>query len=239
MIIMKIHRFLGDFDLASQPIQIDDQEMISQIRNVLRLRVGDRVTLVDSTGQEAVVTITKLGRDSLKVKIVESKSAKTEKKFETSLFCAILKKENFELVAQKATELGVGRIVPIVTERTVKLGLRQDRLEKIVKEACEQSGQVIRPAIDPVVKLETALADLLTETTAIFLDQSGMDFRPDFFDQAVARAIFIGPEGGWTDEEIKWAKNRGLIIAKVSDFTLRAETAGIIGSFLLINNKKI
>ncbi|MFA6415981.1 MAG: 16S rRNA (uracil(1498)-N(3))-methyltransferase [Candidatus Paceibacterota bacterium] len=231
---MRLHRFIGDWALGEEmTIRVVDTEVLSQVKNVLRLGRGDQIVLADGGGQEALVTIADFGHGYFDTKVEEYRPAKTESEAETTLFCAVLKKENFEVVVQKATELGVKKIVPIITERTVKLGLRFDRLEKIAREASEQSGRGVVPALSEPVEFSLALANLPTGTKTIVLEETGQDFSTDIWNQAKSRAIFVGPEGGWTEAEINQAKARGIDLVKVCNFTLRAETAAVVASFLL------
>ena len=231
---MKLHRFIGDWTLGEEmAIRVAEAEVISQVKNVLRLGRGDQLILADGGGQEALVTITDFGRGYFDTRVEEYRWAKAEGEAETTLYCAVLKKENFELVVQKATELGVKKIVPIITERTVKLGLRFDRLAKIAREASEQSGRGVVPTISEPVEFSSAVANLPVGTKTVILEENGQEFSASIFSEAKSRAIFVGPEGGWTEAEIDQAKAKGLSLAKVCNFTLRAETAAIVASFLL------
>ena len=231
---MKLHRFIGDWTLGEEmAIRVAEAEVISQVKNVLRLGRGDQLILADGGGQEALVTIVDFGHDYFDTKIEEYRPAKAENKAETTLYCAVLKKENFEVVVQKATELGVKKIVPLITEWTIKLGLRFDRLAKIAREASEQSGRGVVPTIFEPVEFLSAVANLPVGTKTVILEENGQEFSASIFSEAKSRAIFVGPEGGWTEAEIDQAKAKGLSLAKVCNFTLRAETAAIVASFLL------
>jgi 16S rRNA (uracil1498-N3)-methyltransferase len=233
---MRLHRFIGDWSLGEGNITIYDQAIISQIRNVFRMKVGDQIILADGDGQEAISTIKVLSKDHLEVLVEEYRAAKKESEFETVLYCAILKKENFELVVQKATELGIKKIVPVVSQRTVKLGLRLDRLEKIAREASEQSGRGVVPAISDPIDFSLAISNLSDSSQTVIFEESGEIFSSKIFGRSKVRAGFVGPEGGWTEEEIKLAKTSGVKVVRISSFTLRAETASILAAFLLGSN---
>src|SRR5262249_1670507 len=111
-----------------------------------------------------------------------------------TLYSALLKRENFELVCQKATELGIARIVPLHTERTVKTGFNRSRLEKIIQEACEQSGRTRVPELMDPMEFKEALTRI--ETPAVLFDHSGTPYAS--FDFATPNlSVFIGPEGGF------------------------------------------
>lgn len=231
---MKLHRFIGDWSLGEDTeLKIFDAAILSQIKNVLRLNQGDKIILSDGGGQEAIALIADLNSKYLKVTIEEYRLAKTEYHFETILYCAVLKKENFELVVQKSTELGVKKIIPLITERTVKLGLNFDRLKKIAREASEQSGRGVVPSLSSPITLSVALENLPSETIALVLDETGQNFSHKLFGSTKNRAFFVGPEGGWSEIELKLIRQKGINLVKISNFTLRAETAAIIASFLL------
>ena len=103
---MKIHRFIGPFDLTQKSLQIKDKEIVNQMKNVLRLKEGELVELCDGKAISAMAEIAKINKDSVDILIEKIEKNKNKSKNKVSLFCAILKKENFELVVQKATECG-------------------------------------------------------------------------------------------------------------------------------------
>jgi 16S rRNA (uracil1498-N3)-methyltransferase len=147
------------------------------------------------------------------------------------LYCAVLKKENFELVVQKATEIGVAKIVPVITERTVKLGINMERLHKIIVEACEQSGRGFLPEIVEPMKLEFALKGAESNDANLFFHFSKTKISAS--DKISGQVgLFVGPEGGWSDEEVNLAKDHNCKIVSFGDNVFRAETAAIIASYL-------
>lgn len=226
---MKTQRFIGNFELNKGVVEVSDPDAIHQILKVFRLRKGDLITLCDGNGREAPGIIKEIKSKSLLVRVSEVKTYERPEN-QRYLLCSILKKENFELVCQKATEIGVSNIIPIISSRTVKLELRRDRLEKIVKEAAEQSDKVFLPQLaDPINFTEAIIMDF---DLKYILDQRG---KRELIKADVKKtAILIGPEGGWTDEEIKEAQFKGWQEISISDFTLRAETAAIIGAYTLV-----
>lgn len=233
---MKLHRFIGEFNLDKKTLKLTNLDIINQIRNVLRLNVGDRFVLCDNHLQEAVVKITDLNKEEINAEVIKKEKNGREPKHRVSLYCSILKRENFELVAQKATEVGVVEIIPVISERTVKLGLKQDRLKKIIKEAAEQSGRGMVPKLRGSLNYEDALKDAVQNTEkAVIFDADGTGIKNISFAERNNTAIFIGPEGGWSDKELETAKNAGLQVASLGKFTLRAETAAAVASFLTVN----
>lgn len=232
---MKLQRFIGDFDLSQATIINEDPDLFNQLKNVLRLSNGDKIILADGKGSEAEAEIQFQGKH-LSFRITGNKMRCSEPDKKVTLYCAILKKENFELVAQKATECGVEEIVPILSARTVKTGLRQDRLEKIIKEAAEQCGRGMIPQLGESVNLTEALVQAGEDTKILFDKQGGEICVPAGIGKV---SIFIGPEGGWTKEEIDMAREKGCVIASLGGLTLRGETAAIVASYLAVNGSLV
>ncbi len=238
---MKIHRFYYPEDLRESKIEIEDKELVHQISKVLRLKIGEKIVLFDGKGNEAMGAITSSQGKQITVQIEKTSKKDEVEKNNIVLYCAILKRENFELVVQKATETGINEIVPIITSRTVKTGLNMDRLEKIIKEATEQSGRNIIPTIHEPLSFKESVEKAKENGLNILFHTSE---APIFFECLTSSpeknkcfGIFIGPEGGFTEEEIILAKENDFKIASLGDFVLRGETAAIIASYLAVNLK--
>lgn len=227
---MRLNRFIGNYSFDRDLVQIEG-EVAHQIRSVLKLRAGEKIILGDGAGKEAIAEIISLNKDSVSAKLVEKTENNSEKDIrQVTLYCAILKRENFELVVQKATEIGVRKIVPLITMRTIKLGLRDDRLIKIIKEAAEQSGRAILPELGKPIEFEEALKNI--EPVKAWFCDLGEESAEKFLNETEEISIFIGPEGGWDDKEREMAKNRGVNFINLGPLALRAETAAIIASYL-------
>lgn len=224
---MKLHRFIGDFDLNKKEVEIKDSETIKQIRLVLRLEIEDFLILCDGKGKETEVKILEITKNKITCENIKN-LPNNEPLRKVSLYLAILKKENFELAVQKAVECGVASIIPVITERTIKTGLNIERLEKIIREASEQSGRNILPTISPILKFEDAIKNIGSAYGIIF-DLNGEEYKPN--QDAKDFSIFIGPEGGFTEKEIALAKEAGLLVSLLGANTLRAETAAIVATY--------
>ena len=237
---MRLHRFIGNFNLDLPTIKIAEPEMINQILKVFRLKIGDELVLADGNKNEAICRLENIdlpskqaGKKYIEVFADKKYKNKNEAKTRVVLYCSVLKKENFEWVVQKATEVGVSEIVPIISERTVKLNLNPKRLQKIIREAAEQSGRGLVPVIRSPIILAEALKTA-RENCKLFFDASGKDiFHVSCHLSHVA--IFVGPEGGWTEQEKTAAQHGGCQIVSLSTLTLRAETAAVVASYLAIN----
>ncbi len=236
---MKVHRFIGNFNLDKKISAITDKEIYNQIKNVLRLRPGEEIILGDGKGREARAEIKDFGKQSVSVNVLRTEANQNEPEMKAVLYAAVLKKENFELVAAKAVEAGVVEIVPVITARTVKTNLRVDRLEKIIREAAEQSGRGILPVVGKILKFSEALAHAEENDANLFFEIHAPRFEQRKLAIDVSRrvGVWIGPEGGWDEEEIKMAEEKNFQIVSLGKLTLRAETAAIIATYLVSSAK--
>jgi 16S rRNA (uracil1498-N3)-methyltransferase len=228
---MRLHRFIGKFDFGAKTLAVYDEDFINQWRNVLRLKTGDVLILCDGAGREAEATIVDMKKNVINLAITDINTPEREPGKSATLYCALLKRENFELVVQKATEIGISRVVPLLTERTVKTGFNRDRLEKIIREACEQSGRTSLPELSEPIKFNDAIKNVTASETVIF-DLSGAELKS--FATFNLLNFFIGPEGGFSEGEVELAKEAGCTIASLGGLTLRGETAAIVVSYLAI-----
>lgn len=217
----KIHRFFtSDFPNF-------DRDIVHQMREVLQLQNGERVILFDGIGREAVVILESMQAHPVG-RVEEMLQNEVEPPVQITLFCAVLKREQFELVVQKAVELGVHAVVPIVTDRTIKLGVKQDRLQKIAKEAAELAGRGIIPVISDPISLNQALDRCADFGTSICFDP---DVEKTFQVNQDAKtiALFVGPEGGWSEGEQELFTRVQVQKAMLGPRMLRGETAAMVG----------
>ncbi len=230
---MKLHRFIGDFNFTERSVEISDPNFVNQIMRVLRLGLGDMLVLSNGKKEEAEATIIDISRDRISLRLERILQDSKEAERQVILYVAILKHEHFEWVVEKATEIGVSEIVPLITKRTVKLDIRLDRLSKIIREAAEQSGRTVVPNITSPCAFRDALLNARENSLNILFDQKGVKRKPLHNKDRVG--IFIGPEGGWDDEELEAAK-KTCEFQNLGALTLRAETAAVIASYLTVHN---
>lgn len=227
---MRLHRFIGDFDFDRKDIFIRDSGMINQILNVLRLKIDDSIILCNGNGQEVTSKINSVTKKELSLSLGEKRYLPTTKNF-VHLFFAIIKKDKSEWVVEKTTECGISAITPITTARVVKQNLNTERLRLIAKEASEQCGRGTIPEIKNTVGIKEALHYAKNNFDQIFIfDKSGISTKEVIFEKNIG--LFIGPEGGFTEEELILAKSEGAKILNLGEPTLRAETASIIATFI-------
>ena len=227
---MKRHRFIGAFDLTQKTFRVVEREMIHQMMNVLHLEVGEQVVLCDGKGQEVLAELKEVSKDLVMAQAVEVLHATPQSSREVILYCAILKRENFEFVVQKATEVGVTEIVPLITRRTIKQNVKVARLQEIAKEAAEQSGRGTVPVVSAPIVFEEAVASAKRNGENYFFDVGGEGESMKSLGNRVG--LFIGPEGGWDVEERAVGRAAGFIVSRLGPFVLRGETAAMIASYL-------
>jgi len=205
------------------------------LRDVLRLKIGDEVYVFDGRGREFRCSVSNTKRDSAELHIEsEVEPAKPESQLQLNLCVALLKGEKFDLVVQKATELGVTKVTPLIT-RYADIHLRDAadatkrtaRWQRIALEAAKQSGRAFVPEISLPLAFEAAL-----EGTGVMFSERGGQALESLTGASSITAL-VGSEGGWSDEEIDTARARDFHIVTLGGRILRAETAAIAVTALL------
>src|SRR3989344_2168960 len=233
-----IHRFYLSQKLDKDLIMIKDKAIVHQMTRVLKLRKGEAVvffnTNPDDAGADVVAELKNIQGNTAMFLVRDRIENLRESKKKLTLYCALIKKEKFELVLQKGTEVGVTEFVPIFAARSEKKNVNIDRCEDILKEASEQSGRVIIPALHSVVPLEKALEEARMDGTKNYFADTRE--RENMIRGAGDRAnsLFIGPEGGWDDKELFLAARANCEMVSLGRLILRAETAAITASYTLL-----
>jgi 16S rRNA (uracil1498-N3)-methyltransferase len=202
------------------------------ILTVLRLEAGDEVTVFDGEGTEYRTELREDDEQGMYLAIQEELHPERESPLRITLGQGLLKGDKMKFVIQKATELGVGRIVPLTTARSIPIveeereSLRMARWERIAQEAAKQSGRTVVPQIEAIHDI----ADFLAESTGarvIFWEGEPTLLRAiaGQIDPHKGITLLIGPEGGFSEEEVAAAQKQGFIVAGLGQRVLRAETA--------------
>src|ERR1051325_2123904 len=206
------------------------------LRDVLRLKAGDEVYVFDGRGREFRCRLIMTKRDAAELRIeAEVEPAKPESQLQLNLCVALLKGEKFDLVVQKATELGVTKVTPLIT-RYADIHLRDAadatkrvaRWQRIALEAAKQSGR----AFVPEISLPVAFESLQANGLGVMFSERGGDSLESLHPSDTITAI-VGSEGGWSDEEIESARARDFHVITLGGRILRAETAAIAVTTLL------
>lgn len=228
----RFHAPPAAFDPTQQTVTLTADEA-RHLRDVLRLKAGDEVYVFDGRGREFRCAVVKTTRDTAELSVeAEVEPAKPESQLQLNLCVALLKGEKFDLVVQKATELGVTKVTPLVT-RYADIHLRDAadatkrvaRWQRIALEAAKQSGRAFVPEIELPVAFEAI------ETGVMFSERGGDSLETLPASNMIT--ALVGSEGGWSDDEIETARARDFHVITLGGRILRAETAAITVTALL------
>ena len=230
------------FDLQNKTVTLTADEA-RHLRDVLRLKSDDEVYVFDGVGNEFRCAVGTTSRDSAELRIdTEVESAKPESSLQLNLCVALLKGDKFDLVVQKATELGVRRVTPLIT-RYADIHLRDEadaskrvaRWQRIALEAAKQSGRAFVPEVSSPVSFDSLVTSANNDSLHVmFSERDGSAFA-SLPTEATPQSVtaLVGSEGGWSDEEIARARTENFQIITLGGRVLRAETAAITVTALL------
>jgi 16S rRNA (uracil1498-N3)-methyltransferase len=216
------HRIFID---AIQPaVTVGGDEFHHSIR-VVRVREGEEVEVFDRAGKMAKATVATIANDHAVLHVGDEVESR-ESPLQLTLAMSIIQLEKFELVLQKATELGVHAIIPLITDRielrAERYAGKADRWQRILFEAVKQSGRSVVPAIESPATFDDVIA---RDGTKIVFDA---DVSPSTAQPRNRVTTFIGPEGGFSQRELDLARQQKAIFQRLGPRRLRAETAAIV-----------
>lgn len=234
---MRVPRIYLDAALAEGVTLPLSAERLNYLKNVLRLRDGQAVRVFDGQNHEADATLN-LGKRDASLAIGRVVMHSVESPLQTHLIQAMGKGEKMDWVIQKAVELGVTRITPVATERSI-VDLKGERADKrharfidIAIGACEQSGRNFLPRIDPILSLDEILAQTDAALKWVLHPNTVHPAKPSV-ERPENVAILIGPEGGLSDHEVEAAIASGFLPLTLGPRVLRTETAPIVALSVL------
>lgn len=231
---MRIHRFFISQVLSCEGgFVVSDKNLLNQWRNVLRMGEGDELIAFDGSGDEALCEFRALGAKSATLLVKERRTGLAPARGVT-LFMSLIKRDNFELVLEKATELGVSRIVPIEAARSEKKGINCERSEKILREAAEQSGRATIPTLDDVGSIQDIFKKY--QMPLVVFDPRGEKSAREHFNMNTTGpvGVAIGPEGGFTEDELALFSAHDVPLVATGPTILRAETAAVVALTLAL-----
>jgi 16S rRNA (uracil1498-N3)-methyltransferase len=233
---MRLHRFYVTTLIEGKKFDIADRDLVHQWKSVFRYNVGSQVIVFDGSGTDYLCMITSLRNLGASLEVYKEIKKETGPRKNVWLCMALVKKDNFELIAQKVTEIGVTHIVPILCEHSEKRKINMQRLNKILVEATEQSGRGDIPVIHEIMKIEEVFQKGILPQEKIVLHPEGDHLKKYIsgLHEVSSFAVFIGPEGGFSPKEITLLKSYNVPSISLGPQILRAETAAIAISSLLI-----
>lgn len=222
---MRLHRFFTKEPILGNRIVVKDEHLLHQWRNVFRYNTGTTLVIFDGSGKEFEAVIEKISNREAELNLLGEKQGVVCSSGPT-LYQSLIKKDKMEWVVEKATELGVAKIVPIVSERSEKKGFNLERARRIAIEASEQCGRADVPVVGEIISLDESLEQ---SGDLVIFDSSGKSLELKAKSSKLKPlSLFIGPEGGWSEKELKFFRENNAEIFSLGKLTLRAETAAVV-----------
>jgi 16S rRNA (uracil1498-N3)-methyltransferase len=244
-----MHRFFAPPDWLEENRVTIVGSLVHQIRNVLRLGPGDHIVILDNSGWEREVEIARVGKEHVLGQVVDKRLASSEPRTKITLYQSVLKGKRFEFTLQKGTELGIVEFVPLISDRCVIASLddvdkKRERWQRIILEAAEQSRRGRLPRLRPAMLFRPACEDARRGGLSLIPWEEAHDMMEGATSlRSVLRGeeqppfsvnLFIGPEGGFTPDEVELAQQYGLIPISLGPRILRAETAGLVATAAIL-----
>lgn len=218
-------------NVQGDTLVIDGQDA-RHIACSLRMQVGDTLTVCNGKGEDLTCEITALSPETVELSVTAREKTVSEPTVAVTLYQGLPKGDKLEWIIQKAVELGVTRIVPVVTARSIAKASERDmkktaRLQKIADEAAGQSGRGILPTVEMPITFKQAAARMANENTVVFYECGGAPLTALAPAWGDAVSVFVGPEGGIAPTEIETLVAGGAKLATLGPRILRCETAPI------------
>ncbi len=204
---------------------------VHHIKDVLRMKVGDELELLDGTGTIYSARISEIKKEQIACEILSSRTAEPELKVKITLAQCLPKAKKMDLIIQKCTELGAHRIIPTLSERSIPKGEKPARWKKIARESAEQCGRSNIPEISHLATFEDVLKLKQEHDLAVIPWELEKQKTLKSVLKGPLRGnrilILIGPEGGFSRKEIELAKAAGFVSVSLGPRILRTETVGM------------
>ena len=200
------------------------------LRSVLRLQPGRIVELFDGSGTVYKAEISAIRSNFIEARIVRKYVARLDDPFPLTLAQVVLKGKKMDVVVQKATELGVNILIPVISRYCEGRKVNSDRItrwQRIVIEACKQSGRAVPMHIAPVTSMDTLSVVDYRYRICCWEKEKQSLLLSSYLEVAGAILLLIGPEGGFHEQEMEWVRDNGFRIVTLGPHVLRAETAAL------------
>ncbi len=222
-------RFYYDGSWETESVELTGSEA-HHLLHVLRAEPGRRVVLFDGRGREALAEVESCRRKTVRLRLLEVRAAAEPRSPQIVLATAVPKADRFRWLVEKATELGIDRLIPLQTARTT-VEPRSNRLEKLQQTAiaaCKQCGRSRLMEIDQPMPWEAFIAQARQDGPLYIADARGVPAASAVPDRPVDTLhLAVGPEGGFTEEEIETGVEAGGRLVALGPHTLRTETAAV------------
>jgi len=238
---------MNHFFIAPQHIQesrvLFPSDVSHQIVRVLRLKIESTVMVLDNHGHQYEVRLEKLDAQQCTGKIVQTLKIETEPGTKLHLMVAMTQREKFEWILQKSCEIGVHKITPIMSERSIQIPAsdfqkKKERLERILKEAAEQSRRGLIPVLNAPLQIQEAFYESSPIRLIAWEKEQNRRLNDIFNNQNAAEiSLLIGPEGGFSEHEVQSAISLGWIPFSLGKRVLRMETAAIVACALILHQR--
>ena len=235
-----MHRFFANKSNFSNNLVVLEGSDVSHIRTVLRLTVGDKIEVLDGEGSLYLVRLSEFKKKLIKCEILSSEKNNVESPLKIYLGQSMVKGNGFDVILKKAVELGAYSISPLLTERTVTKSNSDKKIirwKKIVEESSKQCGRSLIPKIsNNIINLETFCQQASdSDFKLIFWEMENKKSLKDINPETVpsSATLLIGPEGGFTQEEVETARSYGFHSLGLGPRIFRAETAPLVVLSLL------
>lgn len=210
-----------------------DGESARHIAKSLRMRVGDVICVTDGGGDDYGCQIKEITKDEVVLKVCYKQACESEPSCRVTIYQGVPKSSKMEDIIQKCVELGVCEIVPTLTKRCVSrpddkaAGKKNQRYQKIALEAAQQSGRGIVPKIENMKTLRQAIAEDESDVKIVFYEGGGEKLADIVKPDTESVSVFIGPEGGFEQEEVEQIEASGGVRATLGKRILRTQTAPV------------
>lgn len=212
-----------------------NEESSRHIALVLRMKEGEQILITNGKGYTLITQIVLAHKKNTEVKIIQRDFSPIGKPKPAIAISLIKNTGRFEWFVEKATEIGISTIIPLICSRTEKTHFRRERIQSILISAMLQSRQAWLPELCEPIKLDDVIKseNYICKFIAHCLEEKKMDLKNALPDEAASKLILIGPEGDFTKDEIRAAMLHNFIPVSLGDNRLRTETAGIVAAVLL------
>ena len=240
-----MYRFFVAPERLKQTLVTLGPPLSHQLSRVLRLQPGDEITLLDNRGRAFSAELAEVSATCCTVRIIHDFDPQTEPTVHVTLCQAMPKGKKIDWVLQKGTELGMSALIPMITDRSIVQDAsrvdrrKMERWQRILTEAAEQSGRALIPRLEPAVRYDNLLPKLAGDTSVLVAapasDAIPLHEIAESLSHETPISMFIGPEGGFSPQEIRLAQEHGATVVSMGPRILRTETAGMAALAILLS----